>query len=159
LTYHAVLHPDGSADVTTTATVTNTAPTHPASDLLGYPNGSTPVGNWEALVSTYLPSGATGVQSHTSGNGFINLNGHEFGHDVFTGYVGADSGQTTTLTVTYHVPEIVRKDGDVSTFSLQMLPQPTLYPEPRTMQVTLPSGASLTSKTGPLTMLGNTGTY
>jgi hypothetical protein len=57
ITYRADLQADGSARVTIGITLKNTAPSSPASILLGEPGWGVPIGTYWALTKTYLPEG------------------------------------------------------------------------------------------------------
>jgi uncharacterized protein DUF4012 len=138
LTYEATIDAAGSAQVTTTATVRNTAPTGPPSLLLGTGHGE-PVGGYSAFVNVYLPPAATGV--HVAG-GSVQLIQPELDRRVAMVFVSTLPGGSATVTVRYELPDAARPDGDGWRYDLQVVPQPALRPDAMQVRVTLPPGSS-----------------
>jgi hypothetical protein len=142
VTHRITLEADGSAEVLTEVTLENTAPDHPPSILLGDGKTGDPVGYFAAFVNVYLPDGATDVEAETTGGPTLGLVEEEFGHGVVTELLGAPSGGTATLRVTYRVPEAATGEGEKGLF-LQVIPQPALRPDLVTVDVRTPLAAEI----------------
>lgn len=152
--YEASLMPDGSAEVAVTVTLTNGAPSGSPSVLLGTGEGAdVPVGYYAAFVNVYLPRGAEGIDVH---GGSVQLVEREFGRRVVMGLIGAPSGGTGTLRVTYRVPGLAARNGDEWVFRLDVIPLPALRPDRFQISVELPAGAEVTSSASGVTVEGTT---
>jgi hypothetical protein len=137
--YHAVLAPDGWAEVTLTATLRNTAPPGPPSILLGVGSPQWPVGSYQAFVNAYLPPSARVL---AISGGFLALEEHERGLPVVMGLIGAEPGGSATFRVRYRVEATTPVPGG-QRFALTVLPQPALRPDLVRVLVELPTGAEV----------------
>lgn len=93
------LHPDGSADITTTMTISNTATA--ATD----PNGDL------SLVTFYGPAHAEAVIPPTSS---IVTDRSISGHPAQAAFVSLGPGQSATVAVSWHVPRLAQRLSDGS---------------------------------------------
>lgn len=152
--YEARLLPDGSANVSVTITLKNTAPDGPPSLLLGHGQAdAVPVGGYGAYVNLYLPTAATFTGS--TGDALLTLNQEEFGHPVVMQYLQADSGQTATTTIDYSLPEAVR-DGE---FRLDVLPLPALNPDHVSVTIQAPLNTAIATTSPDLSVDGTNARY
>jgi len=95
--YRATVREDGTAEVTITLTLTNTAPTEPESLLLGQEADNFDVGEYAAAASVYLPAEARGIRSKVDGGrSLVELLEREFGRRVVLTVLVAAAGQRTT---------------------------------------------------------------
>jgi hypothetical protein len=147
ITRHEVrLERDGSATVTTEVTLRNEAPAGPPSVLLGSGTEGVPVGYFGALVNVYLPERAEGIDISAEPAGVsLELVEHEFGRPVAMELVGAPSGGTTTMAVTYRTPQASRRVGSGFEYRIDFLPQAALRPAPLSLVIRLPEGAEITA--------------
>ncbi len=139
------LQDQGTARVTETLTVKNTAPSGPPSDLLG--DGTDfPVGTFEGYVSVYEPAELQGPPTNHASAPTVTGQEREFGHPVAIGVVGAPSGGSMTWSVFYVAPNAATKVGDGWEYRLDFIPQPTFSPLPVNITIHLPSGDVVTGR-------------
>ena len=138
--YVAKLSSDGSAEVTVTASLQNLAPNGPPSILLGSAGADAPVGSYHAFVNLYLPRGAQVLDVR---GGIIALEEEELGAPVVLGLIGAESGDTARISVTFRLDGAVRLDDVARRFDLDVLPQPALRPDHVRVIVDLPAGTAV----------------
>ena len=138
------LDAQGTATVTTTLHVTNSAPTTPPAspvDLLG--NGDDfPVGTFAGYASVYLPKEIAGTPTFEASAPTVTGVEHEFGHPVAIGFLRVPAGGEMTWSVTYTVPNAITNVGaDTVEYRMDFLPQPTFTPGPLNVTIHLPEGA------------------
>ena len=139
------LHDQGTALVTETLTLTNTAPSAPPSDLLG--DGTDyAVGTFQGYVSVYEPAKLQGRPTYQANAPTVTGQEREFGHPVAVGVVGAPSGGSMTWSVTYVAPGAATKVGNGWEYRLDFIPQPTFSPLPVNITIHLPSGDIVTDR-------------
>jgi len=135
--YKAVVNTDGTADVSVTITLTNTAPTQPESILLGTEADNFDVGEYAAAASVYLPASARRIRSRVDGGrSLVELYEREFDRRVVLTVLAAKSGQTTTAEISYRMPVV-----DTGGFVLGLVPQPELRPSPVSVELGFPESA------------------
>jgi hypothetical protein len=155
--YEATLLPDGSARVSVTVTVDNPAPDGPPSILLGEGAANdVPVGYYEAFVNVYLPRAAEQIEIR---GGYLQLVEHEFGGPVVLGLIGAPSGGTASMRVSYRAVDLAVPSGDGSEYRLDVLPIPALRPDRFDVAVALPAGAQVLSRAPGTGLTGGTFTW
>jgi hypothetical protein len=135
---------NGSASVDAEVLFENGAGTDPPSVLLGRPIGGLPVGTFAADVTLYLPERAEDIAAETSRPGPIRI-GQDLGLATVTGSVAVRGGDSTTLTVTYLVPDAVRTVDGTKEVALRVMPQPTLEGIRFQIRVLLPDGSTIVS--------------
>ncbi len=153
--YEARLLPDGSANVSVTITLKNTAPDGPPSILLGggEAEDGVPVGTYGAYANLYLPT--AGIFTGTTGDALLTLKQEEFGHPVVMQYLQADSRQTVTTTIDYSLPDAVR-DGE---FLLDVLPLPALNPDHVSVTIQAPQSSAIAATSPDLSVDGTSAHY
>ncbi len=87
---------DGTATVTTTIHVKNSAPNSPPSDLLG-DGQDFPVGTFAGYLSTYLPEQVEGVPTFSASAPTVTGIEEEFGHKVAIGFTAGAVGRRDDL--------------------------------------------------------------
>ncbi|HWL90645.1 MAG TPA: DUF4012 domain-containing protein, partial [Actinomycetota bacterium] len=152
------IRPNGSAAVEAEVLFDNRAGTDPPSVLLGGPAEGLPVGTFEADVSLYLPETAQRIAAETSRPSPI-LMGRDLGLATVTGTIAVRGGESTTLTVTYLVPDVVRTTDGVSGVVLRVLPQPTLEGVRYQIRINLPDGSVIVAASPGLQRRGDTATF
>ena len=137
--HDVVLQEDGSATVSTTYTVQNTAPqTGSPSILLGQGTKQNPVGFFATDLTVYLPPDVSRIRTSVTGSPTIRTPGREFGRKVIDQYVQVAPGKEATMTITYEVRHAV-VDG---VYSASVIPQPgALWPSPTTVSIRTPGGS------------------
>lgn len=151
------LDSDGTADVATTVTLRNDAPTGPPSILLGTGKGAT-VGSMALGVEVYLPEVAERVRVKTSAPSVYGVD-EAFGRPVGDCYLYGDPGQDMTCTVGYRAPEAAARVDDVWEYRIDVRPQPSLSPMPVEISFTLPEGASVVDAPTDATVDGTSVTW
>jgi hypothetical protein len=123
------LNDDGSARVTTSATITNDAPPGPASLLLGPGIEGDPPGLNRMLLNFLMPRGSF-VESFTiDGESTFPIEYRDGAFPV-AGYVlEVPAGETLEATVVYSMPDAVERGGESDSFSLTLLPQALVNPD------------------------------
>ena len=152
------LDTSGTATVTTTLHLTNTAPDAPASELLG-DGTSYPVGTLGMLTSVYLPQKIDGYPGFTSSGPTVTGVEHEFGRPVGLGYLETPSGGRFAWSMTYTVPSAVTETNGVKEYRVDYLPQPMLSPMPISVTIELPAGATVSGTSPGVQVSGTTVTY
>jgi hypothetical protein len=135
---------NGSASVDAEVLFENSAGTDPPSVLLGRPIGGLPVGTFAADVTLYLPKNARDIAAETSRPSPIRV-GQNLGLATVTGSVAVRGGDSTTLTVTYLVPDAVRTLEGGREVALRVMPQPTLAGVRFQIRIALPDGSTIIS--------------
>jgi hypothetical protein len=149
---------DGSASVDAQVRFENGAGTDPPSVLLGRPIGGLPVGTFAADVTLYLPETAEDIAAETSRPSPIRL-GQDLGLATVTGSIAVRGGDSTTLTVTYLVPDAVRTVEGARQVALRVLPQPTMAGVHFQIRVVLPDGSTFLSASPGLKRRGATAVF
>jgi Protein of unknown function (DUF4012) len=134
----------GDASVDAEVLFENEAGTDPPSVLLGRPVGGLPVGTFAANVSLHLPENAERIAAETSRPSPIRI-AQELGLVTVTGSVAVRGGESTTLTVSYRIPNAVRTVDGVGQVALRILPQPTMAGVRYQIRVVLPDGSTVVS--------------
>jgi hypothetical protein len=149
---------NGSASVDAEVLFENGAGTDPPSVLLGRPAGGLPVGTLAADVTLYLPQTAQHVVAETSRPSPIRV-GQDLGLATVTGSIAVRGGESTTLTVTYLVPDAVRTVDGADEVALRVMPQPTLAGVRFQIRVALPDGSTIVSASPELERRGETAIF
>jgi hypothetical protein len=149
---------NGSAVVESEIVFENGAGTEPASVLLGRPAGGQPIGSFLADVTSYLPGAARRISAETSRPSPIEI-GEQFGLATVTGSIAVRAGDTTTMTVTYVVDDVVRRVGATSRVALRILPQPTMAGVRFQLRITLPEGSTVVSASPGIERRGDTASF
>jgi hypothetical protein len=149
---------NGSASVDAQVLFENGAGTDPPSVLLGRPSGGLPVGTFAADVTLYLPGTAEDIAAETSRPSPIRL-GQDLGLATVTGSIAVRGGDSTTLTVTYVVPDAVRTVEGARQVALRVLPQPTMAGVLFQIRVVLPEGSTFLSASPGLKRRGATADF
>jgi hypothetical protein len=131
--FRAVLAPDGSAHVRQTITLTNGAPTGPPSILVGGFEGDVPAGHYESYVNTYLPARAEGIDVR---GGALWLVEREFDVPVVLGLIGASSGGTASMEISYDLPA----PSERGRFRVDVTPLPALRADDVSVEIVVPAG-------------------
>lgn len=152
------IRPNGSAAVEAEVLFNNGAGTDPPSLLLGRPAEGLPVGTFAADVTLYLPRTADRIAAETSRPSPIRLE-KDLGLATVTGSIAVRGGETTSLTVTYVVPDVVRTIEGVKTIVLRILPQPTLAGVRYQLRVALPDGSTILSASPGIDRRGEVATF
>jgi hypothetical protein len=149
---------NGSASVDAQVLFENGAGTDPPSVLLGRPVGGLPVGTFAADVTLYLPETAEDIAAETSRPSPIRV-GQDLGLATVTGSIAVRGGESTTLTVTYLVPDAVRTVEGARQVALRVLPQPTMAGVLFQIEVVLPDGSTFVSASPGLKRRGATAVF
>ena len=152
------IRPNGSAVVEAEVLFDNGAGTDPPSVLLGRPVGGLPVGTFAADVTLYMPKTAKHIAAETSQPSPIRL-GRDLGLATVTGSIAVRGGGSTSLTVTYQVPDLVRTVDGANEVVLRVAPQPTLSGVRYQVRVALPDGSVVLSASPGLEGRGDTVTF
>ncbi len=152
------LDADGTAEVATTVTLQNDAPTGPPSILLGTDQGPEAIG-WMGLdVEVYMPLQTQRVRVKTSAPSIYDT-GEAFDRPVADCYLYADPGDDMTCTVSYRAPGAAERVDDVWEYRIDVRPQPSLTPGPVAVSVRLPEGTSFVDPPAGTSVDGNTVTW
>ena len=149
---------NGSASVEAEVLFENGAGTDPPSVLLGRPIGGLPVGTFAADVTLYLPKNAEDIAAETSRPSPIRA-GQDLGLATVTGSVAVRGGDSTTLTVTYLVPDAVRTVDGAREVAIRVTPQPTLAGIRFEIRIVLPDGSTIRSASPGLQRQGDTAVF
>jgi hypothetical protein len=149
---------DGSASVDAEVLFENGAGTDPPSVFLGRPAGSVPVGTFSANVTLYLPRAADHIQAETSRPSPIGV-GEDLGLATVTGSIAVRGGESTTLTVSYRVPNAVRTIDRVKEIALRVMPQPSMAGTRFLVRIVLPDGSAIVSASSGLERRGDTAVF
>ncbi len=136
----------------------NGAGTDPPSVLLGRPIGGLPVGTFAADVTLYLPKTAQDIAAETSRPSPIRV-GSDLGLVTVTGSIAVRGGDSTTLTVTYLVPDAVRTVDGAREVALRVVPQPTLAGVRFQIRIVLPDGSTIVSTSPGLQRRGDSAVF
>lgn len=139
------LKQDGSAYVTTTAEMTNTAPNGPPSALLGPFAPNEEPGTNHMQLNFLLPEGAQVLEMKDDEGRVIFEQGKETSYPVVWNDFSIPSGETLSVSVTYVVQNFVA-DGEVR---LKMLASPTISPDAYELTVTPPPGRAIAAAEEP----------
>ena len=149
---------NGSALVEAEVLFDNRAGTETPSVLLGRPVGGVPVGTFAADVTLYFPKGAQRIAAETSQPSPI-TSGKDLGLATVTGSIAVRGGGSTSLTVTYVVPDVVRTVDGAKAVVLRVVPQPTLRGVRYRLRVALPEGSRILSASPDLERRGDSATF
>jgi hypothetical protein len=152
------IRPNGSALVEAEVLFDNGAGTDDPSVLLGRPADGLPVGTFAADVTLYVPRTAQHVAAETSQPSPIEM-GRDLGLATVTGSIAVRGGGSTSLTVTYVVPDLVRTLDGADGIVLRVVPQPTLSGVRYQLRVALPDGSIILSATPGLEGRGDSATF
>jgi hypothetical protein len=150
--------PNGSVAVEAEVLFANGAETDPPSVLLGRPGGDLPVGTFAADVTLYLPRTAQRIAAETSRPSPIKVD-KDLGLATVSGSIAVRGGESTSLTVTYVVPGVVRTVEGVKEIVLRIVPQPTLAGVRYQLNVALPDGSIIVSASPGLERRGDSATF
>jgi hypothetical protein len=130
---------DGTAEITTTMTLENRAPTEPSSLLIRpllrkYPNGYN-----RMTLSFLLPRGARFAEFRVNDRRSFPLHGNELGYPVVWDILDIPSGDTSEVSVTYRLPHAV----DEGRFSMTLWPQALVRPDRFRFELRGPEGSAL----------------
>jgi len=148
VTSDVTVNDDGSAQVHLTVTVTNGAPPY----TLPVPDPKTGYATrWlQTAVGVFLPRKAELGRVSMDGRPVVphphhSHAAHVLNRTYFAERMMLDSGQSSTLRVSYTVPRAAEVTGSTAmTYRLDIDPQPTVVPEDVTVHVTWPKGWSST---------------
>lgn len=129
---------DGAADVVTTVTLKNNAPTGPPSVLLGRTPGL--VGLDRAFVYFLLPKGARGGRLEIEGRRRYALPGRDDEHPLRFGLVHVPPGEEREVRLAYRVPPA---SPDARRFELTLFPQATVHVDQFRLTIAPPEGFGL----------------
>jgi hypothetical protein len=149
---------NGSASVDAEVLFENGAGTDPPSVLLGRPAGGLPVGTFAADVTLYLPKTADQIAAETSRPSPIRV-GQDLGLATVTGSIAVRGGDSTTLTVSYLVPDAVRTVAGSRKVALRVMPQPTTAGVRYQIRIVLPDGSTIVSASPELERRGNAAAF
>jgi hypothetical protein len=152
------IRPNGSAAVEAEVLFNNGAETDPPSVLLGRPVGGLSVGTFAADVTLYLPRTAERIAAETSRPSPIRLD-KDLGLATVTGSIAVRGGESTSLTVTYVVPDVVRTVEGAKAIVHRILPQPTLEGVRYQLRIAMPDGSTIVSASPGLERRGDTATF
>lgn len=153
------LRDQGTAVVTTTLSLENTATPGPVSQLLGSGGDNFAVGTFEGYVSIYEPVGIQGTPTYEASAPTATGHETEFGHPVTWGIVAAAPGESMTWSVTYVVPDATTAIGDGSEYRLDYLPQPAYAAPSVSVTIHLPDGSTVSERSPGVAGDGTTVTY
>jgi hypothetical protein len=156
--YDIGIRSDGSVAVEAEVLFENRAGTNPQSVLLGRRAAGVPVGTFPADVTLYLPKDAKNVAAETSQPSPIQV-GEDLRHPTVTGSIALRGHESTTLTVTYMVDDLVRRVGNAHELSIRSLPQPTIDGIAYRIRVRLPDGSRVLSTSAGLRARGTTAAF
>lgn len=154
----ATIRANGSVAVEAEVLFANGAATDPPSVLLGRPVGDLPVGTFAADVTLYLPKTAQRIAAETSRPSPIDLD-KDLGLATVSGSIAVRGGESTSLTVTYVVPDLVRTIEGAKEIVLRIVPQPTLAGVRYQLRVALPDGSIIVSASPGLERRGDSATF
>ena len=153
------IRPNGSAAVEAEVLFHNGAGTDPPSVLLGRPVvEGLPVGTFAADVTLYLPRAAERIAAETSRPSPITRD-RDLGLTTVTGSIAVRGGESTSLTVTYVVRDVVRAVEGAKGIVLRVVPQPTLEGVRYQLRVALPDGSTIVSASPGLEGRGDSATF
>lgn len=132
--------PDGSAQVVTHVKLVNTAPAGPPSLLLG----SDDPGRNGTVLSLLMPEGAHSAAIRVDGSGRPPLNYRDADNPVTWSAVDVQPGGQTRVQISYQLPRAYEPARD-SSFTLTLIPQPTVIPDRYTITFRPPDGYELRS--------------
>jgi hypothetical protein len=135
---------DGSVSVDAEVHFENGAGTDPPSVFLGRPAGGLPVGTFAADVTLYLPRTADQIAAETSRPSPIRI-GQDLGLATVAGSIAVRGGESTTLTVSYEVPDAVRTVDSAEEIALRVTPQPSMAGTRFQVRIVLPDGSTILS--------------
>jgi hypothetical protein len=153
VTTAVTLDADGTATVTTEATLRQDAPDGPASPLLGDGAGDTPIGGWAANVEVYLPVAAEGVRVRATRPSVTNV-GVAFDRPVADCFLYAGPDGEMSCRIGYRVPGAATPVDDAWEYRLHVRPQAALRPSTAAIEVALPEGANVTATSPGVTVDG-----
>lgn len=152
------IRPNGSASVEAEVLFDNGAETEPPSVLLGRPVDGLPVGTFASDVTLYVPKTAKHIAAETSQPSPI-ASGQDLGLATVTGSIEVRGGGSTSLTVSYSVPDVVRTVDGAKEVVLRVVPQPTLSGVRYQLRIALPEGSIILSASPGLEGRGDTATF
>ena len=117
------LDAEGTATVSTEATLRQDAPDGPPSTLLGSGSGDTPVGGWAANIEVYLPVAAEEIRVEATRPSVTDVD-EAFDRPVADCFLYAGPGQRMTCRVDYRVPGAASLVGDDWEYRVQCDPRP-----------------------------------
>jgi len=138
------LDSEGTATVSTEATLRQDAPAGPPSPLLGDGSGDTPIGGWAANLEVYLPVAAEDVRVRATRPSVTDV-GEALDRPVVDCFLYAGPDGEMSCRVGYRVPGATTRMGDDWEYRVHVRPQAALRPSTAAIEVTLPDGASVTA--------------
>ena len=138
----------GTAHVTTTVTMRNTAPDGPPSLLLGPHYPTDPPGLNRMLLSVVLPETADQIETFIDGKQSVPDDGMETTHPVVSDFLEIPSGEKEIYKVTYEIPRLVSAVESGASLRLTLQMQTTVEPEKLSTTIIPPNGYELESPTG-----------
>jgi hypothetical protein len=138
------LNDKGGADFTTTAILTNDSPAKPPPLLSPSTKGFPQPGLNAMYLHFMLPQGATPtairVKFEINGRRRQPLTGREDGHPVVWDFVPIPPGESKKVSVSYRLPATPAADD----FAFTLFPQATVNADEYSVEVSAPSGGTLT---------------
>jgi hypothetical protein len=116
------------------------------------------VGTFAANVTLYLPRAADHIAAETSRPSPIRI-GQDLGLATVTGSIAVRGGESTTLTVSYEVPDAVRTVDRVKEIALRVMPQPSMAGMRFQVRIVLPDGSTIVSASPGLEGRGGTAVF
>ena len=109
-------------------------------------------------MTLYVPKTAKHIAAETSQPSPI-ASGQDLGLATVTGSIEVRGGGSTSLTVSYSVPDVVRTVDGAKEVVLRVVPQPTLSGVRYQLRIALPEGSIILSASPGLEGRGDTATF
>jgi hypothetical protein len=134
---------DGAAEVTSTVTLDNNAPSGPPSLLLEPGVKGQPLGTNAMVLHFLLPEGSTVQRFEVDGVSLEPLLLQEAAHSVAAELVTVPSGQQARALISYRIPSAARISDDGGEFAMTLFPQTVVNADRFSLSVTAPEGFSV----------------
>ena len=134
------LSEDGTAEVRTEVTIENSVPVEPVSVINRPLNKMYPVGLARMTTNFMLPKNAIVTRSAEDGRRKRFFSGRDSGHPMRWTSLNLSSGDMTTVSIEYEIPDAI--DGDEFRFTLW--PQALPFPDHYVVTVTAGTGVEVT---------------
>lgn len=135
------LNDDGSAQVTTTVTVENQAPTGPPSLLLGPGIEDDPPGLNRMVLNVLMPKGSFVQDFSLDGEPTVPIEYNEGAFPVAGYIIDIPAGETAIAKLHYTMPDALDVAGGRGTFSFTLFPQATVNPDAFSLSVAAAEGS------------------
>lgn len=140
---------EGGARVTTTAILSNEAPSGPPSVVLGYPQLGQPPGSNEMELNFVLPQAATDIEGAIDGTAVRPSLGREGPLPVAAVQLGIPPKTAREVSVSYSLDRVQRFIRGGRTLEFVLTPQPVAVPDRYIVRVEAPDGFVLTRGSQP----------